>query len=361
MPGGQELDVGWTNHAEYRSDLRSVDPSRVNEAVRDFAETHPNRHQKVNLVNHNMGKAVVDMNTSVDPEQAEVVTVIASSDDVKRHLSERARTVKSEKVKKYVQSGLLKKIEQAGDAAGAWLEKLEADFGRLKPEGMMQGFTQADFDDLWFVLTGEKRKKSADQLLFPGQKDEQKDMLGSEGAKMNNLTAAKELAAVAREISASAYEQIIMQILRSIGRTDIKPSYVEAYLRLESQDGCLDSWSRDDFRRSIPEVVETIDADPVAARRLAESYGLRASTAAIQKRDITRPELVRLLGDRRFSLRKVSFRGLGYGEAYTLRVEGIPGGNVIPTAVWEANKDVYAAIKNIKENYTWMGLPIISA
>jgi hypothetical protein len=51
MPGGQELDVGWTNHAEYRSDLRSVDPSRVNEAVRDFAETHPNRHQKVNLVN----------------------------------------------------------------------------------------------------------------------------------------------------------------------------------------------------------------------------------------------------------------------------------------------------------------------
>jgi predicted ABC-type ATPase len=81
MPGGHELDVGWTNHAEYRSDLRSVDPSKVNKAIRDFAETHPNRRQKVNLTNHSIGKAVVDLDTTVNPSSADVITVIASQED----------------------------------------------------------------------------------------------------------------------------------------------------------------------------------------------------------------------------------------------------------------------------------------
>jgi hypothetical protein len=77
MPGGKELDVGWTNHAEYRCDLRDVDPSRVNEQIRNFAELHPHTHQKVNLTRGN-GRAVVDVNTTVNPEEAAVVTVIAA-------------------------------------------------------------------------------------------------------------------------------------------------------------------------------------------------------------------------------------------------------------------------------------------
>jgi len=171
MPGGQELDVGWTNHAEYRCDLRDVDPSRVNEAVRNFAELHPHKHQKVNLMNHNIGKAVVEVNTTVDPEEAAVVTVMASGNDLKKQIVERAGKVKSEKAKKYVHEGLLRKIDQAGDAAGAWLEKLEADFKHLKSKGLMVGFKDGDFDDLWYIITGEtqKTKKAADALLFPGQ------------------------------------------------------------------------------------------------------------------------------------------------------------------------------------------------
>lgn len=66
------------NVAEYRCDLRDVDPSKVNEAARDYAETHPHRHQKVNLTNHNIGKAVVDFNTMSDPAEADIITVIAS-------------------------------------------------------------------------------------------------------------------------------------------------------------------------------------------------------------------------------------------------------------------------------------------
>lgn len=156
MPGGQELDVGWSNHAEYRTDLRDVDPTKVNEAVRDFAEAHPNRHNKVNLINRSIGKAIVDVDTTVDPERASVVTVIASENDIKKQIIERAAKVKSAKVKKYVHEGLIRKIDQAGDSAGAWMEKLEYDFKKLKPEGLMSGFEQADFNDLWFVITGDK-------------------------------------------------------------------------------------------------------------------------------------------------------------------------------------------------------------
>lgn len=85
-----------------------------------------------------------------------------------------------------------------------------------------------------------------------------------------------------------------------------------------------------------------------------------AKMLAVEKRDITRAELSRLLGGRRFRMRKVSFRGFGYGEAITLSVEGIPGGNVITKDTWEANKDIFLALKDIKENYTYEGLPIIS-
>lgn len=75
-------------------------------------------------------------------------------------IEERALRVQSLKVKKYVREGLLPKIEQAGPAAGIWLEDVEAHFDKLKPEGYMQGFEETDFDDLYFVLTGGKRKKA---------------------------------------------------------------------------------------------------------------------------------------------------------------------------------------------------------
>lgn len=77
ISGGKEIDIGWTNHAEYRCDLRDVDPSRVNDKIRDFAERHPGRHQKVNVMDRG-GRAVVDIDTTAEPEEAAVVTVIAS-------------------------------------------------------------------------------------------------------------------------------------------------------------------------------------------------------------------------------------------------------------------------------------------
>jgi GNAT superfamily N-acetyltransferase len=78
---GGELDVSWTNHAEYRSELRDVDPSAVNDEIRKFVEKNPFRRfrQKINLIKNNIGKVVVDLDTTMSPAHAGVVTVIAKS------------------------------------------------------------------------------------------------------------------------------------------------------------------------------------------------------------------------------------------------------------------------------------------
>ena len=172
MPGKKDLDVEWSNHAEYRSDLRNVDPSKVNEAVRDFAELHPHQHKKVNLTNHGIGKAVVDVDTTSDDEEAAVITVMASGNDTKKLVLDRLAKIKSQKVKKYVHDGLIRKIDQAGDAAPIWLETLASHFNQLKAKDLMEGFEKSDFDDLYFVITGDKPSKTAaDALLMPGAGD----------------------------------------------------------------------------------------------------------------------------------------------------------------------------------------------
>lgn len=78
--GGKELDIGWTDHAEYRSDLRDVEPSLVNEIVRDYVDGHPNSRErrKVKLIKPGVGQAVVEVDMRHDPEEAGVITVMAN-------------------------------------------------------------------------------------------------------------------------------------------------------------------------------------------------------------------------------------------------------------------------------------------
>lgn len=70
----------------------------------------------------------------------------------------------------------------------------------------------------------------------------------------------------------NGYQCFISEVLRSMGRTDINPAHVEAYLRLKH--GTLDSLSRDGFKNDIPTMVKTIDHNPAEAVALAKSYGL---------------------------------------------------------------------------------------
>lgn len=65
------------------------------------------------------------------------------------------------------------------------------------------------------------------------------------------------------------YKSIIKEILTSIGRDDIQPHLVEAYLRLKY--GCLDALDRKTFTKETKRIVKTIDKDPELAERLAET------------------------------------------------------------------------------------------
>lgn len=104
------------------------------------------------------------------------------------------------------------------------------------------------------------------------------------------------------ERKASMYDDVILRILTSMGRRDVKPGLVEGYFRLKY--GTLDHLSEAQFRREMPEVLETIDADPRQARELARSYGLTASesrTAAVK--DLA--ELRKILPEMRKKLEEI--------------------------------------------------------
>ena len=73
----RKLDIGWTDHAEYRSDLRDVDPDAVNEAIRDRLrdKLNPPQRKKMKFKEPGLGTMVVDFNTQKSPAQADVITV----------------------------------------------------------------------------------------------------------------------------------------------------------------------------------------------------------------------------------------------------------------------------------------------
>lgn len=60
---------------------------------------------------------------------------------------------------------LLKKVDDAGEAAGAWLEDLAARTDRLKPEGLMKGWTKQDFHSLRYVLEGNDMDESVSSRM----------------------------------------------------------------------------------------------------------------------------------------------------------------------------------------------------
>jgi len=78
----RDLDIDWSNHAEYRSDLRDVSPPKVNEAIRDWLKerlvTKGPDSKKVRMKLPGQGTAVVDYDLKDKPADADVVTVWAA-------------------------------------------------------------------------------------------------------------------------------------------------------------------------------------------------------------------------------------------------------------------------------------------
>jgi len=71
----------------------------------------------------------------------------------------------------------------------------------------------------------------------------------------------------------SFYRKIIVEILADLGREDVDPRHVEAYMRL--QYGSLGHVDRETFRREARIAIECIKITGVDdAEELAESFGL---------------------------------------------------------------------------------------
>jgi hypothetical protein len=75
----KKLDIQWSDHAEYRSDLRDVDPKRVNETIADrLRKKLPNPDsKKLKFIEPGVGTMVVDYDLRSNPAEAEVITVWA--------------------------------------------------------------------------------------------------------------------------------------------------------------------------------------------------------------------------------------------------------------------------------------------
>ncbi|MFA6679006.1 MAG: hypothetical protein WCR96_00750 [Candidatus Methanomethylophilaceae archaeon] len=76
--GKREVDIDWTSHAQYRSDLRDVNPDKVTDAILDLVEAHPSmkNHDKIKLVKP-FGKVVVDVDGRLPGDvEADVITVM---------------------------------------------------------------------------------------------------------------------------------------------------------------------------------------------------------------------------------------------------------------------------------------------
>lgn len=78
----RNLDIDWTNHAEYRSDLRDIDPDMVNDGIAKWLKEHLTKKgpdsKKVRMKLPGQGTAVVDYDLTDRPADADVVTVWGS-------------------------------------------------------------------------------------------------------------------------------------------------------------------------------------------------------------------------------------------------------------------------------------------
>lgn len=74
------------------------------------------------------------------------------------------------------------------------------------------------------------------------------------------------------------YRKLIAEILASLGRPDVDPAHVEAFMRCEYRT--LDHLSRAKFVRETKMAIPQIDADKKSFEELAESYGMRRQEKA---------------------------------------------------------------------------------
>jgi len=84
------VDIDWTNHAEYRSELRDIDPHKMNIDIKDVMEEKAKKNDTQGKERFKVpsGTAVVDYNAEQNPADADVVTTWASTDEALQYLAD---------------------------------------------------------------------------------------------------------------------------------------------------------------------------------------------------------------------------------------------------------------------------------
>ena len=93
----RKLDIGWTDHAEYRSELRDVDPKEVNQAIVDkmMKKLNPPQRGNQRFKEPGLGTFVVDYNTQKNPAEADVITVWAKEKNMNASVVKELQAVAS--------------------------------------------------------------------------------------------------------------------------------------------------------------------------------------------------------------------------------------------------------------------------
>jgi hypothetical protein len=93
----RKVDIGWTDHAEYRSELRDVDPKEVNQAIVDkmMKKLNPPQRGNQRFKEPGLGTFVVDYNTQKNPAEADVITVWAKEKNMNASVVKELQAVAS--------------------------------------------------------------------------------------------------------------------------------------------------------------------------------------------------------------------------------------------------------------------------
>jgi hypothetical protein len=76
----KKLNIDWSNHSEYRSDLRDIDHDKMNDVIQERLKNKLNPPEKKTLKfkETGVGTAVVDFDTKKSPAEADVITVFSA-------------------------------------------------------------------------------------------------------------------------------------------------------------------------------------------------------------------------------------------------------------------------------------------
>jgi hypothetical protein len=79
----RDIKINWTDHAEYRGELRDIKPEKMNDMVKERMKSKLLKNQgdrsKIKLKKPGVGTAVVDYDLKRTPAEADIVTTWAST------------------------------------------------------------------------------------------------------------------------------------------------------------------------------------------------------------------------------------------------------------------------------------------